>query len=89
MKNKQEVLSNLTKLEKEVILNLISEGFALDDLDNDFMGYGVDGNRERGAFSSLIKKGIFSVCVEGDDHLIYLVNGFTKPEVFTAAGYKV
>ena len=58
--NKMEILNNLTELEKEVIFNIFHEGYALDDLDDNFMIWcGETGRKERGALGSLCKKGIF------------------------------
>ena len=87
--NKEATLANLTDLEKNILWNMFEEGYALDDLEDNFMSWGVDGKRERGALSSLEKKGVVSVGVDGKDRPVYLDNGFTKTEVAAAIGYDI
>lgn len=80
--NKQEILNSLTELEKNVIIGMFEEGFATDNPEDNFMTYGpIYGKRERGAFASLIKKGVVQMDDWGEDQPIFLTNGFTKREV--------
>ena len=90
-KTKEETLANLTNIEKQVICDMFEEGFALDDLNDSFMSWGVDGKQERGALASLVKKGV--VCVDPEDEdgyrPVYLEDEYTKREVAEAVGYKL
>ena len=85
---KTEIIQNFTELEKSVLLDMFYEGFATDNIEDDFMSWGVDGKQERGALASLVKKGVVCVEQDGRDKPVYLANGFTKVEIAEAVGYK-
>lgn len=92
-KNKMEILNNLTDLEKEVLIGIFYEGYALDDLDgSNFMTWsGETGKKERGALGSLCKKGVLEKTdFKGkDDDFIVVGEGFTKREIAAAVGYEL
>lgn len=87
--NKTEILNSLTDLEKEVLDGIFDEGYALDNIDGDFMTWcGETGRRERGALGSLCKKGVLEKTDFGgsDDDFITVGAGFTKREIAQAIG---
>ena len=69
---------NLTNLEKKVLIEAMSEGFLYDaDLrteEHPFLTWGFAGcgKAERGAVSSLVKKGIVVIEGSGEDEVAYL-----------------
>ena len=81
-------LASLTDLEKQVITEMFDYGFAFDDLNSNFLCWGVDGKRERGALASLVKKGIVSVEPDGSDNPVFVRDGYTKRELLEAVNYK-
>lgn len=68
----------LTDLERAVIRDCLSYGFAYDnDVDErgSFVCWGIDGRRERGALVSLHKKGVLSVFRDKQDGDTYVYAG--------------
>ena len=61
----------LTELEKKTLINAIEEGYFYDDLDDKFICWGFDGKRERGAASSLVKKGLITIDYEDGDTYVW------------------
>lgn len=92
--NKKEILATLTEGEKALLTNIFDEGFAFDDLEENFMTWGVDGKQERGVLSSLVKKGVVIVENWGrneDGYIerpVFVADGFTKKELLEAIGYE-
>ena len=84
----KEQLKKLTPSERVLLWNMFDEGFATDDWDNDFMSWGVSGRKERGVLSSLVKKGIVNVGIDGNDRPVYLCQGYNKREIADVVGYK-
>ena len=91
---KKNTLANLTDLEKQVIITMFDDGFAFDDLNENFMTWGVDGKRERGALASLVKKGVVTVedwgrNAEGyRETPVFVAEGFTKRDLLDAVEYE-
>lgn len=69
----------LTELEKKVLKEMIDEGYFYDDLDDRFICWGIDGKKERGAISSLIKKKI--ILIDNDDLDTYVWAMIPKREI--------
>lgn len=60
----KESHTTLTELEEKVLMIMLNDGYYFDNYgydDSGFLTYGLDGKRERGALSSLVKKGIIEV----------------------------
>ena len=90
--NNKEILNGLTDLEKQVILNMFHEGYATDNYDDNFMTWsGETGRQERGALSSLCKKGVLQKTdFNGDDDdFIVVGDNFTKRELAAAVGWAI
>ena len=79
----------LTELEKQVLRNALSEGFAFDDEDDPFITWGpIEGHRERGAVSSLIKKNIINVEECDGDVWVVCADGVTISDIIEMSDYK-
>lgn len=85
----------LTELEQKVLRWCINEGFFYDyyraeDLDKQhsyFLAYEVEGRKERGALSSLVKKGILNVYHdEYDGDCVYSNKNTTPRQILELAG---
>ena len=69
----------LTDLEKQVLKTGLDDGYIYDDGYNPddkshFLTYGFSGKKERGAASSLVKKGILEILnFPGDGTYVYLL----------------
>lgn len=80
---------HLTELEKRVLRDMFNDGFAFDDLDDsDFITWGVTGKEERGALSSLEKKGIVNIVRDGKDTQVYCSQNYTKRQLLKLCEYK-
>lgn len=79
---------HLTELEKATLRQCFSYGFAFDDTDSNFLCWGVEGKKERGALTSLNKKGVVSVFVEDGDTYVYCGEGYTKEQLIDMCEYK-
>lgn len=81
---------NLTDLEKRVLKEALHEGYIYDSTydENDkyhFLCWGFTGKSERGAASSLEKKGIISVDKEDGDTYVYLTISREQAEKLSGA----
>lgn len=70
-------MKTLTILEKRVLKSALNEGYIYDgtydeEATSHFLCWGFSGKQDRGAVSSLIKKGIISVYKEDDNTYVYL-----------------
>lgn len=79
---------HLTELEKATLRQCFSYGFAFDDTDSPFLCWGVEGKKERGALTSLNKKGIVSVYVDDGDTYVNCGEGYTKEQLIEMCEYK-
>lgn len=72
-----------TDLEKSVMSDIISDGFFYDDLNDNFVEYaGTDlGKQERGALTSLVKKGVVITDREDGFTYVWLTKDYTKRQI--------
>lgn len=78
----------LTELEQRVLREALSEGFAYDGGNENFLCWGFEGKRERGAVSSLIKKGILIVEKVDNDTMVFCGEGISLGDIEELAGKK-
>ena len=75
----------LTELEKKVLKDGLLEGYIYDGYydeseEENFLCYGFEGKRERGAASSLVKKGIIRTADTNDGEYVYLLISLSQAE---------
>lgn len=76
----------LTELEKQVLKEALSDGFAYDGGNETFLTWGFGGKRERGAVASLVKKGVLNIFKEGGDVYVYCGEGLNIGDIEELAG---
>ena len=82
---------NITELEKKTLRQALGYGFAFDLQDDDdyiFICWGVDGKQERGALTSLNKKGVLKVYHDHGETSVYCGNGYTVDDLIEISGFK-
>lgn len=78
----------LTDLEKKVLRDCLSEGYAFDCGNETFLCYGISGKQERGAAASLVKKGVLSIFEEDDDVYVSCGSGYVISDIIEISEYK-
>lgn len=69
----------LTPLEKGVLRDILSDGYAYDNPDDGFLTWGISGKQERGAAASLVKKGI--LFIQSSDGQVCCGKGYTVADI--------
>lgn len=77
----------LTDYEKQVLRGMMEEGYFFDDLESSFINWGVMGKQERGAQTSLFKKGVISIDKDGRDTMVSCGDGYTKHDIAEISGW--
>lgn len=80
---------NLTENEKQLLRNMIYDGYFFDDLTSDFITWGVDSKADGGTLTSLNKKGVVSVEVGfyDDGTAVCCGNNFNKYDIAELSGW--
>lgn len=76
----------LTELEKQVLKEALSCGFAYDGGNETFLCWGFVGKRERGAVASLVKKGVLNIFTDSGDVYVYCGEGLNVGDIEELAG---
>ena len=80
----------LTDLEKKVLRDCLDEGYAFDDINDSFVTWGpIYGKQERGAASSLVKKGVLNIDEWDGDIYINCAGDYTITDLVNMSGYEM
>lgn len=80
-------MERLTELEKKVLREMLSYGYAFDQGNEKFLCYGVEGKKERGVIPSLIKKRIINVYTRYDETHIDVGDEYTIKDIVKISEY--